>query len=181
MRFILRASKCPSTLPRLLPLRPLDPDELLTPAVQKFVWVEQVIAANLDTLFPGMEIVAAYPFRVTRNTDMEIQEEEADDLLMTLEESLRQRHFGHAVRLEVDGRMPEDVLEPLLANLEIGQYQIFSIDGPLGLTNLWELHGLERPGLKDPGFQPALPETTARQRRHLRRHSPPGRAAAPSL
>lgn len=150
--------KVPSTLPRLLPLRPLDPDELLTPAVQKFVWVEDVIAANLDSLFPGMEIVAAYPFRVTRNTDMEIQEEEADDLMMTLEENLRQRHFGHAVRLEVDGKTPEDVLDTLLTNLQIGQYQLFAIDGPLGLSNLWELHGLERPGLKDPSFQPATPE-----------------------
>ena len=74
--------KVPAILPRLVPLKPLAPDELLTPTEQKFVWVEEVIAANLDRLFPGMEIVAAYPFRVTRNTDMEIQEEEADDLLL---------------------------------------------------------------------------------------------------
>ena len=81
--------KVPSTLPRLVPLKSIDPDELLPPAVQKFVWLEQVIAANLDRLFPGMEVEATYPFRVTRNTDMEIQEEEADDLLLTIEESLR--------------------------------------------------------------------------------------------
>ncbi len=93
--------KVPAILPRLVPLEPIDPDELLTPTEQKFVWVEEVIAANLDRLFPGMEIIAAYPFRVTRNSDMEIQEEEADDLLLTMEENLRKRHFGSVVRLEI--------------------------------------------------------------------------------
>jgi len=123
--------KVPSILPRLIPLNPLDPEELLPPKVQKFVWIEQVIAANLDRLFPGMEIDEAYPFRITRNTDMEIQEEEADDLLLTIEESLRRRHFGFVVRLK--------------------------ISGPLDLSSLWQLHQLERPQLKDPVFQPVLP------------------------
>ena len=108
--------KVPPTLPRLIPLSPLDLDELLPPRDQKFVWVEQVIAANLDRLFPGMEIEEAYPFRVTRNTDMEIQEDEADDLLMTIEESLRRRHFGFVTRLEVDHSMPEKICVILRSN-----------------------------------------------------------------
>ncbi|MFO7539954.1 MAG: polyphosphate kinase 1, partial [Chloroflexota bacterium] len=149
--------KVPSTLPRLIPLKPLDPDELLPPAVQKFVWLEQVVAANLDRLFPGIEVVAAYPFRITRNTDMEIQEEEADDLMLTMEENLRQRHFGSVVRLEIDDSMPEDVRQILMSNLQVGSYDVYTTDAPLGLSSLWELHGLERPELKDRGFQPATP------------------------
>lgn len=149
--------KVPSTLPRLVPLNPLDPDELLPPKVQKFIWVEQAIAANLDRLFPGMEVEAAYPFRITRNTDMEIQEEEADDLLLTIEESLRRRHFGFVVRLEIDQSMPDQIRELLISNLQIMSYDVYQFNGPLGLSNLWELRNLERPLLKDPSFQPTLP------------------------
>ncbi len=149
--------KVPSTLPRLVPLKRIDPDELLLPSVQRFVWIEQIIAANLDRLFPGMEILAAYPFRITRNTDMEIQEEEADDLLLTMEESLRQRHFGSVVRLEFDASMPQDIRDILSSNLETSSYDVYTIDGPLGLTSLWELHGLERPELKDDFYQPSTP------------------------
>jgi len=148
--------KVPSTLPRLIPLKRVDPDDLLLPSFHRFVWVEQVIAANLDRLFPGMEIEAAYPFRVTRNTDMEIQEEEADDLLLTIEESLRRRHFGFVVRLEIDLSMPESIIQILMANLEVGSFDIYQADGPLGLSSLWELRDLEMPELKDPVFQPAL-------------------------
>jgi polyphosphate kinase len=149
--------KIPSTLPRLVPLNPLDPDELLPPTEQKFVWLEQVIAANLDRLFPGMDIEAAYPFRVTRNTDMEIQEEEADDLLLTIEESLRRRHFGFVVRLEVDENMPAQMRDILIANLNITNFDVYLVNGPLGLNSLWELHRLERPTLKDSAFQAMLP------------------------
>ena len=149
--------KVPSTLPRLIPLKPLDPDELLPPAAQKFIWLEQVVAANLDRLFPGIEVVAAYPFRITRNTDMEIQEEEADDLMLTMEENLRQRHFGSVVRLEIGDSMPEDIRQILMSNLQVGSYDVYTTDGPLGLSSLWELHGLERPDLKDAGLQPATP------------------------
>ncbi len=149
--------KVPDSLPRLVPLIPLDPDELLLPSVQKFVWVEQVIAANLAHLFPGMEVVATYPFRITRNNDMEIQEEEADDLLLTMEENLRQRHFGFVVRLEIEQDMPDDIRQILTTNLGVGPYDIYAVDGPLGLSSLWELHKLALPDLKDPTFQPALP------------------------
>lgn len=149
--------KVPATLPRLVSLKPIDPDDLLLPTTHKFVWVEQVIAANLDRLFPGMEIIAAYPFRVTRNTDMEIQEEEADDLLLTMEKNLRQRHFGFPVRLEIDENTPDDIRELLLQNLEMSAYDIYTFNGPLGLSSIWELHKLERPELKDDRFRPYIP------------------------
>jgi len=137
--------KVPPPLSRLVPLKRFDPDQLSTPSVQKFVWSEEVIAANLDRLFPGMEIVAAYPFRVTRNSDMELQEEEADDLLLMMEDNLRQRHFGTVVRLEIDERMSPEIRAILESN------------GPLGLSSLWELHRIERPDLKDKPFTPQAP------------------------
>jgi polyphosphate kinase len=149
--------KVPGTLPRLVPITRVDPDELLPPTTQRFAWLEEVIAANLDRLFPGMEINAAYPFRITRNTDMEIQEEEADDLLLTMEENLRQRHFGSVVRLEIDETTPDDIRDILITNLGIGSYDVYTFTGPLGLSSLWELHSVERSELKDPSFQPATP------------------------
>ena len=150
--------KVPASLPRLVPVKPADPDELLAPSVQRFVWVEEVIAANLDRLFPGMEIVAAYPFRVTRNTDMEIQEEEADDLLLTMEENLRRRHFGSVVRLEIADTTPEHIRNTLVTNLRISNYDVYTTNGPLGLSSLWQLHKLERPDLKDIPYHPKMPE-----------------------
>lgn len=154
--------KVPAALPRLVPINPLDPDELLPPKVQKFVWVEHVIAANLDRLFPGMTIKAAYPFRVTRNTDMEIQEEEADDLLLTMQENLRQRHFGRVVRLEIADNTPDHIRDILIENLKIGINDVYTANGPLGLSSLWELHKVDRPELKDEFFQPALPPALVR-------------------
>lgn len=151
--------KVPATLPRLVPLNPLDPDELLPPTTQKFIWLEQVIAANLERLFPGMDVRASYPFRVTRNTDMEIQEEEADDLLLTMEENLRQRHFGRVVRLEIDEDTPESIRNILVNNLKVSQTDVYPTNGPLGLSSLWDLHRLERPELKDESFQPNVPLT----------------------
>lgn len=149
--------KVPPTLPRLLPIKPIDPDEILQPTTQKFIWIEEVIQANLDRLFPGLEIVAAYPFRITRNNDMEIQEEEADDLLLTMEENLRQRHFGFVVRLEIDEKTPDTIRNILQTNLQITANDIYTTDGLIGLSSLWELLKLERPGLKEPIFLSAIP------------------------
>lgn len=149
--------KVPPPLPRLVPLKRFDPDQLSTPSVQKFVWSEEVIAANLDRLFTGMEIVAAYPFRVTRNSDMELQEEEADDLLLMMEDNLRQRHFGTVVRLEIDESMPQEVRDILMSNLEVDSYDVYTTNGPLGLSSLWELHRIDRPDLKDKPFTPRTP------------------------
>lgn len=149
--------KVPSTLPRLVSLKPYDPGELVQPSVQKFVLMEQVIAANLDRLFPGMKIVAAYPFRVTRNNDMEIQEEEADDLLLTMEKNLRERHFGSVVRLGIAENTSENIRNILINNLRISSSDVYPVNGPLSLSSLMELHALDRPELKDEQFRPNLP------------------------
>jgi polyphosphate kinase len=152
--------KVPEVLPRLIAL----PAELCAPAGDLpsgrqycFVWLEQIIAAHLDSLFPGMEVVEAYPFRVTRNADMEIEEDEADDLLSTIEESVRQRRFGEVVRLAVDSAMPERISSLLLKNLKIGPDDLYTVRGPLGLADLMALLKIDRPDLKDPPHLPAVP------------------------
>lgn len=149
--------KVPASLPRLIPIKSSEQNELLPPKELCFAWIEQVIIANLDRLFPGMIIKSAYVFRVTRNTDMEIQEEEADDLLLTMEENLRQRHFGQVVRLEIDESTPEDLRQLLAENLRVGPHDVYTTNGPLGMSNLWELHRIDRPDLKDEQFQPRVP------------------------
>ncbi len=150
--------KVPGNFPRLVPLPPTEgEDENSLRATRKFVWIEQVVAASLDRLFPGMEVIAAYPFRVTRNTDMEIQEEEADDLLLTMEQNIRQRHFGVPVRLEIEASMPQEIRELLVENLEVEAQDVYTVNGPLDLSSLWELYRLERPELKDPPFKASLP------------------------
>ncbi|MEM7802566.1 MAG: polyphosphate kinase 1, partial [Chloroflexota bacterium] len=149
--------KVPDTLPRLVPVNPLSPDDLLTPTDQKFVWLEEVIIANLSRLFPGMIIDAAYPFRVTRNTDMDIQEEGADDLLKSMEETLRRRPFGFVVRLEVASSVPDHIRDILVSNLEVGPMDVYTIDGPLGLNSLFNLTRIDRPDLKDTKLLPSIP------------------------
>jgi len=155
--------KVPDTFPRLIRIRTEETaDEYqslgLAQAVSNnFVWIEEVVTANLDMLFPGVEVVAAYPFRVTRDADPEIEEDEAADLLTTIQESVRMRHFVSAVRLEVDGTMPEQVRDILVTNLGLAPYQVYTADGPIGLADLMDLTGVNHPELKDPPFQPAVP------------------------
>ncbi|MBN2430320.1 MAG: polyphosphate kinase 1 [Acidobacteria bacterium] len=121
-----------------------------------FVWLEQVVAANLDLLFPGMEISSVYPFRVTRNADPEIEEDEAADLLTTIEESVRMRHFGSEVRLEIDEGMSAQVRDILMTNLQLEPFQVYTSQYTIGLAHLMELTKIERPDLKDP---PLIPQT----------------------
>ena len=118
-----------------------------------------MIVANLKTLFPGMDILEAHPFRVTRNADMVIQELEADDLLETIEESVRQRRFGIAVRLTVNPGMPPSMLEILMSNLEVGPQDVYSFEGPLAISRLMSLYAINRHDLKDPSFLPGIPST----------------------
>jgi len=122
-----------------------------------FVWLEEVVKANLDMLFPGMEIEAAYPFRVTRDADPEIEEDEASDLLSAIEESVRERQFGSAIRLEVDHTMPDQVRDILQTNLDIASYQIYVGDGPIGLGDIMELLKINLPELKDTPFKAYVP------------------------
>ena len=129
---------------------PLLPRFIAMPDGTRFIPVEQVIAAHLDSLFPGMKVVTHHPFRVTRNADLELEEDEADDLLAAIETELRRhRRFADVVRLEVDPGMSEEILELLRRELEIGPEQVYVVDGLLDLGALWTLHALDRPDLKD--------------------------------
>ena len=122
-----------------------------------FVWLEEVVAANLDTLFPGLQVEAAYPFRVTRDADFEIEEDEASDLLGAMEEVVGQRFFGSAVRLELDSRTPQRYREMLVDKLGLAPYQVYSIEGPIGQSDLMGLTSVDRPDLKDTPFKPVQP------------------------
>jgi polyphosphate kinase len=124
-----------------------------------FVWMEEVIQENLDMLFPGLKVVAAYPFRVTRDADMEIEEDEASDLLSSIEEFVGMRQFGSAVRLEVHSAMPRDVRDILVENLGIAPYLVYTFDGPIGLSDLMELTDVKRPDLKNPQYIPYTPRS----------------------
>jgi polyphosphate kinase len=136
---------------------PLLPRFVALPGRARFVPLEQVIAAHLDALFPGMEILAHHPFRVTRDADFELTDE-AEDLLAAMESVLRQRtKFGAAVRLEVDPRMTPDVLDLLCRELELGPQDVYVVDGPLDLAGLWDLYGLRRPELKYETYTPQTP------------------------
>ncbi len=136
---------------------PLLPGLLALPDGVRFVPLEQVIAAHLDTLFPGMEIVGQYPFRVTRNADLTLEEEEADDLLVAVEMELRRRRFGRAVRLEIDPSMTDEVRELLTRELDLSCEDVYAGPGPLDLTALWQIYGLDRPELKEEPFTPVTP------------------------
>jgi polyphosphate kinase len=122
-----------------------------------FVWLEEVVKANLDLLFPGLKVEAAYPFRVTRDADPEIEEDEASDLLSAIAESVRVRQFGTAIRLEIDDTMPDQVRDILQTNLDVASYQTYVVDGPIGFSDTMELMGVNRPELKDKPFKPSIP------------------------
>jgi polyphosphate kinase len=156
--------KVPDSLPRLVPVNPSSRQTKLSKSSKSqrtFVWLEQLIASNLPLLFPGMEIVEAYPFRVTRDAEVAIQELESDDLLETVEEAMKQRRFSSVVRLQVDAKVSERILEILASNLPIDKQDVYRITGSIGLARLMELYALERPDLKDKPFVPSIPESLA--------------------
>ena len=124
-----------------------------------FVALEQLIAANLDALFPGMEIVDHGFFRVTRDADFDISDE-ADDLLRAVEAELRRRRFGEVVRLEVDSEMSPALRDELIEALEVEERQVYVIDGLLDLTDLWQI--VKLPGFSDLRDSPWTPVTQPR-------------------
>jgi polyphosphate kinase len=154
--------KIPATLPRLIPvsLSPGGDPELLV-----FTWLEQVIAANLPRLFAGAAVAASYPFHVTRDSDIELDEDDDDeqgDLMITMRESIAQRAFGPVVRLMIDGAMPEIVSEWLVEQLHATKHDLYVVDGPLAAEDLMELQAVDRPDLKFAPFAPApVPGLTA--------------------
>ncbi|HLI70809.1 MAG TPA: polyphosphate kinase 1 [Ktedonobacteraceae bacterium] len=146
--------KVPPSLPRLIPV-PLPEGQ---GGKRAFVWIEQVIAAHLNMLFPGFDIWEAYPFRVLRDADIELREDDSSDLLESIEQGLRERRFGSVVDLAVNPSMPQRIRDLLLENLELGPDDLTVIDGPLGFGDLMELYKIERPDLKYPPFTPLLPQ-----------------------
>jgi polyphosphate kinase len=154
--------KVPNILPRLLQI-----DNILEPNRKSatngnfrvnYVWLGDIIKANLNLLFPGLEVLEAHRFRITRDTDIELQEDEADDLLKVIEENIRQRRFGTVVRLEVADKMPDFMLETLVENLQITREDVHIMEGPLGLSDVMLLYDLPLHHLKFKQFFPAIPK-----------------------
>ncbi len=148
--------KIPGVLPRFVPVPAEGPNT--RPC---FVWLEQVIAAHLDSLFSGLQVTESYPFRVTRDADLEIQEDEASDLLQTVEQGLRRRQFGDVARLEVTTAMPARLRDLLIENLLVDPADVYALPGPLGLSDLMQIWKLDRPDLKDPPLLPFVPPALA--------------------
>ncbi|HET7030988.1 MAG TPA: polyphosphate kinase 1 [Candidatus Limnocylindrales bacterium] len=138
--------KVPQILPRLYEAAP-----------NRFVLLDQIIEANLDLLFSGMVVEEHHLFRVTRNADLALEEDEADDLLMAIEEELRRRRFGEAVRVEVERSMPPDTRQILLRGLGLGDDDAYEIRGMLDLTGLRDIADLDRPDLKSEPWLPVTP------------------------
>lgn len=155
--------KIPSILNRLMQidgiLNPTKKTHLNGTLKVRFIWLGDLIKANLDLLFPGMEIIEAHRFRITRDTDIELQEDEADDLLKVIEENIKQRRFGNVVRLEVASKMPDFMLQTLMENLLIKKEDVHIYDGPLGLSDVISLYDLPFHQLKAKPFYPVLPKT----------------------
>ncbi|WP_194294190.1 RNA degradosome polyphosphate kinase [Streptomyces sp. RB17] len=118
----------------------------------RYVPVEDVIAAHLEELFPGMEVLESHAFRLTRNEDLEVEEDDAENLLQALEKELMRRRFGPPVRLEVEESIDREVLDLLVRELKISEAEVYPLPGPLDLTGLFRIHSLDRPELKYPKF-----------------------------
>jgi polyphosphate kinase len=140
--------KVPPNVPRLIPVNGEG---------YCFVLLEEVITAHIDMLFPGMRILECRPFRITRDADIEIEEDEAADLLKTVEQQLRQRRFGFCVRLEVSAGMSPEMVKVLRNALELVDQDVYTIDGPLNIPDLMALYKLDLPELKDQPFNPTTP------------------------
>jgi len=135
--------KVPPIFPRFLSVGP-----------QRFVPLEDVMAAHLDQLFPGMEVLQHHAFRVTRNEDLDVEEDDAENLLKALEKELQRRRFGSPVRLEVEETIDPHVLELLVSELDVVPGEVYHLPGPLDLTGLHGIADLDRPELKYPAFVP---------------------------
>jgi polyphosphate kinase len=140
--------KVPNNVPRFVPVGP-------TGHTATFLPLEDLIAAHLPQLFPGLEVVSHHLFRVTRNADMEVEEDRDEDLLQALERELSRRRFGPAVRLEVTDSMDSQILEVLLSEMEMSPEDVLHVPGLLDLAALWSIYDLDRPELKDEPFVPA--------------------------
>lgn len=155
--------KVPDSLPQLVPLMGMASVNSKRPGKRRLdlVWLEDIISAHLAALFPGMEILESYPFHVTRDADIAIRELEAEDLLETVEEGIRNRRFGSVIRLVVTRDMPKSILDILMKNLEVETGDVYRTERPLSLRRLDGLCALNRPELKYPPFTPVTPPALA--------------------
>lgn len=152
--------KVPAVLSQLIPVPVQEehgPARIPPERRYAFVWLEDIIAANVDRLFPGMEIIETHAFRIIRDTDVEIQEDEAADLLRTIEEGVRQRRFGDTVGMMLHPSMPARVRDLLVENLKLTTVDTYEVEGPLNLSALMSLMRIDRPDLKDEPFIPHVP------------------------
>ena len=153
--------KIPDNLPRLYPVNEVS-DSLDDPQESTrngFIPLEDLVLAHIDTLFPGMIIKEAHAFRVTRNEDIDVEEDDAENLLNAMERELLRRRFGPPIRLELDEQMSEQLSRLLITQLGVSEEEVYHLPSPLDMTALFELHGVDRPDLKYPNFVP----TTNRQ------------------
>jgi polyphosphate kinase len=153
--------KVPGSLPHFLPCKKAAYDP--SPRVKNyrkhdFVWISEVITANLADLFPGMTIIEAHPFHVVRNAEIELQGLEVMDLLEVMEESVRRRRFGSVVRLMVGSEMPDYVLKILVDNLKVESQFIYTYDNPVLLRSLSQIAQIDRQDLKYKLFNPVYPD-----------------------
>lgn len=157
--------KVPKVLPRFisLPSDPIKPSQTpvtaaTPPTIYQFVPLEQVIAHNLEFLFAGMNIQEYHLFRITRDADLELQEVEADDLLLAIEKELRKRRFGGSVvRLEIPVDLPPSIREMLMHELDVEESDVYEVEGLLNLGDLMSFMGLPKPELKDRPWNPVVP------------------------
>jgi polyphosphate kinase len=157
-RKLLARVKIPDTLQRLLRISSSEEASSGGPHEEvELVRIEEIIAANLDKLFPGEEVVACHVFQVTRDADLTIQEDEAPDLLQTIEQELDRRRFGRSVRLVVSSKMPEDLRRWLAAHLGVDPDFIYAVKEPIGLADFEELTDLDRPDLLYLPIEPHIP------------------------
>ncbi|NJR14730.1 MAG: polyphosphate kinase 1 [Calothrix sp. CSU_2_0] len=158
--------KVPKVLPRFLPLPPeLSIQHNGKPAAWTGIPLEQAIAHNLESLFPGMNIQEYHTFRITRDADLGLEEDEADDLLLAIEQELRKRRVGGTpVRLEINPQTPEAVRSRLLQDLELDDTDVYEVEGLLGLRDLMYFMSLPLPGLKDKPWQSVVPARLQRIR-----------------
>ncbi|HKG22000.1 MAG TPA: polyphosphate kinase 1 [Blastocatellia bacterium] len=141
--------KVPPLVPRLIPVGDSG---------SEFTFLEEIIAANMDALFPGMQVSESHVFRITRDADIEIREDEANDLLQMMEQQLRKRRFGTAVRLEVAAGMPDEMIRYLASSLNLTADDVYKINGTPNVPDLMALYSLDRPELKDRPLASTTPE-----------------------
>jgi polyphosphate kinase len=140
--------KIPPNVPRLVPIS----------GTSQFLLLEQLVSAHIGSLFPKCAILECQPFRITRDADIEIEEDEAEDLLKSVEQTLRQRRFGFGVRLEVSAAMSVPMMDLLRRSLQLEEQDVYSINGPLNIPDLMALYKLDLPSLKDRPFEPMTPQ-----------------------